>query len=430
MKAKEAHDQPTYEAFIGSLRSALHYLYDPVHLRRSPLVSILGLENEFDQAAALQRLLTGTIHSLKPAVEEPPQSVAWRIYDTLNLLYVRQFARETVANQLGISERQLRREQRQALEALAQILWEKASRQDSPSNQPDLPLAAPASADDQVLREELDRLETSKTEQRVSLGETLETVAALARSLASKMQVQLSLLVDADLAGLPVRQHAVRHILLTLLNVMIPSAAGGVVTVQAARQEKAIKIRVAAHPSNALQAKGVEDGGIETVRRLAVFYGAQFQADEAGVLLAFTAPQQVPVMVIDDNADWLEMLRRFAAGTRYQIIGVRSPETANSLVKEVQPEVIFLDVMMPGIDGWQLLSELHDQQTSRVIPIVVCSVLPLEGLALSLGVSAFLQKPITQDQFLGMLEKLAGAGSPPSGQQVHRSLPPNTAIGG
>ena len=44
----------TYDQFVEYLRSALHYLYDPVHLRRSPLIDLLGLTGEFDRAAALQ----------------------------------------------------------------------------------------------------------------------------------------------------------------------------------------------------------------------------------------------------------------------------------------------------------------------------------------------------------------------------------------
>ncbi len=428
MKTKEVQDQPTYEAFLGSLRSALHYLYDPVHLRRSSLVSIMGLEKEFDQGAAVQRLLTRMIQSLKPAVEEPPQSVAWRIYDILNLLYVRQFPREIVANQLGISERQLRREQRQALEALAQISWEKASRPNIRPKETEVPPAATIPIEDQVLKVELDWLETPKTEQRIPLGETLETVAMLACPLANKMQAKLSLHVEPDLVELPFQQHAVRHILLTLLSVMLPSAVGGSVAILAARKEKVVEIRVAAYPMKPRQIEGSEDRKMDIVRQLAVFYGVQFQAGNEEVLLVFPAPQQATVMIIDDNADWLEMLKRFATGNRYQIIGVSSSKTACNLVREIQPDVIFLDVMMPGVDGWQILSELLNQQTGRVIPIVVCSVLPLEDLALSLGSSAFLQKPVTQDQFLGLLEKLTG--NLPSWPQTPLSAPPNMTMEG
>jgi len=114
------------------------------------------------------------------------------------------------------------------------------------------------------------------------------------------------------------------------------------------------------------------------------------------------------VLVIDDNADWLVLLQRYAAGSHYQVVGTRDPATARSLVEKVQPAVIFLDVMMQGIDGWQILSELrHEPVTSR-LPIIICTILPVEDLALSLGATAFLHKPVTQDQFLQILDQQIG----------------------
>ena len=111
----------TFDQFVGCLRSALHHLYDPDQLRRSPLARLCGVA-EFDAAAALQRILIEAIESLQPAPTESPQSRAWRIYDALVYRYVRGFDRDVVAGQLGISGRQLRREQRAALEVLADVL--------------------------------------------------------------------------------------------------------------------------------------------------------------------------------------------------------------------------------------------------------------------------------------------------------------------
>lgn len=112
--------QPPQDQMIAALRSALHHLYDPVHLRSSPLVPMLGLAEEPDRAATLQAKLIAAIQALKPSDAVDPQSRAWRVYDLLHFQYVRQLGREAVAMQLGISMRQLRREQRSALEALAQ----------------------------------------------------------------------------------------------------------------------------------------------------------------------------------------------------------------------------------------------------------------------------------------------------------------------
>jgi CheY-like chemotaxis protein len=107
------------------------------------------------------------------------------------------------------------------------------------------------------------------------------------------------------------------------------------------------------------------------------------------------------------------MLKRYALGSPYQIIGTREPEVALALAEKVQPAVILLDVMIPDVDGWQILGNLRQEKATHQIPIAMCTVLPLEDLALSLGVNVFLQKPVTRQQFLNTLEKMVAASGWP-----------------
>jgi CheY-like chemotaxis protein len=149
---------------------------------------------------------------------------------------------------------------------------------------------------------------------------------------------------------------------------------------------------------------------LTTAQEQAAFYDARLEiADprQAGlsVTLLLVAPEQAIVLVVDDNADWLELVQRYAAGSRYQVVTTRSPETARDSAGKLQPSLIILDVMMHNVDGWQVLSELrHDPATSH-IPVVVCTILPLEEMALALGANAFLQKPVSQQQFLQVLDR-------------------------
>jgi CheY-like chemotaxis protein len=402
-------EQLTYDQFVEYLRSALRYLYDPVHLRRSPLVDLLGLSGVFDRAAALQGILTEAIRALKPAEDDPPQSRAWRVYDALSLQYIRQLTREAVAVQLGVSERQLRREQRLALEALAQHLWQQL---EHTASQVLDRAARPAFEADQALSEELIWLKNPASEQRIPLDAALATVRSLAQPLAQQWRVPLQIDVQAGLASLPIPQLALRSILPTLLSVAIPRAGRRPLLISAVRTGAEIELRVTCSDSSANQLPFTEKdtAALETTRTLADFYDARlFIADEANTSFAVTltlpAPEQIPVLVVDDNADWLVLLQRYAGGSRYRVVGTREPQTARDLAERLQPAVILLDVMMHGIDGWQILSELrHEPNTSR-IPVVICTILPVEGLALSLGASAFMQKPVTQDQFLRTLEQ-------------------------
>jgi CheY-like chemotaxis protein len=405
----------TNEEFVGYLRSALHNLYDPVHLRRSPLVKLLRLPVDVETAATLQHVLTEAILALKPAEDEPPQSNTWRIYDTLNFQYFRQYPRQRLATQLGISERQLRREQRLALETLAQYVWKHhftltrtvpLAPVEALAERPGRRQAAAA------LDAELGWLKDPLLDQRSQLEDVLNTVHDLAQPLAQQWQTPLRLSIAPGAADFPVTQLVVRNFLLTILSVALPHSGGAPVNIAATRQGRTLEIVVSgADPQSRSEPfSDKQNASIDTARQLAAYDGAQFDIKrgygELTVVLTLSAPDQIPVLVVDDNTDWLDLLRRYAAGSRYDIAGTREPGAAHGLAAKLQPGAIFLDVMMPNIDGWQIISELRNDQSTAHIPIVVCSILPLDAVALSLGVNAFMQKPITQQQFITMLDKL------------------------
>lgn len=406
----------TNDLFVSYLRNALHYLYDPVHLRRSILVKLLGLEDEFDPAAALQHLLMAAIQGLKPGEDELPQSNAWRVYDALNLQHIRQYSRNMVATQLGVSERQLRREQRLALEALAQYILEHhniAIGTDSEKVQ-ETDIDENFSADD-AFDAELGWLKNSEFEQHSPLEGTLNTVFNLVQPLSLQWHVPIQIEIQPGVEDFQIAQLVIRNILLTILSVIIPQSRQGPVKITSSRQNDAIEIQVtccvANHQPKPFSDK--ENVSIDMARRLASFNGAQLSINQQNerimVILTLPAPEGIPVLVVDDNADWLELLKRYAVGSRYQVIGLREPESARRLAEKLQPVAIFLDVMMPNIDGWQIISELRQELATSHIPVIVCSILPVEGLALSLGVNAFLQKPITQSQFLAVLDQQIGS---------------------
>jgi CheY-like chemotaxis protein len=413
LKEDNLFEDLSNEAFVGYLRSALHYLYDPVQLRRSPLINLFQLREAFDPSGALQQMLTEAIEQMKPGESEPPLSYAWRIYDFLNLRYLRQHSREVVATQLGISDRQLRREQRLSLEALAQYFYRNNHLVNlQGSGRPAEGTASLIEEEEQALNAELAWLQNLDQEQPGALGDALETVRDLAQPLAELCQVTLKVQIDEGIHDFPVTQLVIRNILLTILSIAIPRARQKPVELLATEQQGKIELRITCDGTSVHNEpfSEQENASIETVRQLVAFYGAELeipkQAQGFSVILSIAHPQQIPILVIDDNSDWLELLKRYAQGSQYHVIGSREPENAVGLVEKVQPELIFVDVMMPNIDGWQVISELRNNQVYGHIPIVVCTILPLKGLALSLGVNGFLQKPVTQEQFLKTVDQL------------------------
>ena len=76
------------------------------------------------------------------------------------------------------------------------------------------------------------------------------------------------------------------------------------------------------------------------------------------------------------------------------------------MVEKHSPRGIVLDVMMPEVDGWQMLGRLRRHPVTGHIPILICSIVSQEELAFSLGARGFLRKPVTRKNLLDALELL------------------------
>ena len=213
------------DQFTSYLRSALHNLYYPDQLRRSPLNNIFGIDHRLNSSSLLQRILIDAIEKLKPGQAEPPQSRSWRIYELLAYRYIRQFDREVVANQLGISGRQFRREQRTALEALADSLTREFSletkiaviQEDEIGKETDTP---------DVLKEpvpdDLSWLKDTPDHGLTVLDQVMKAVLNLSSQLAERFAVHINYSQEENIPDLNIPALALRHIILTLLNVAIP----------------------------------------------------------------------------------------------------------------------------------------------------------------------------------------------------------------
>ena len=74
-----------------------------------------------------------------------------------------------------------------------------------------------------------------------------------------------------------------------------------------------------------------------------------------------------------------------------------------------------MDVMLPHIDGWDLLGRLREHPQTHGIPIVVCSILAEEQLALDLGAAAFIRKPVSREGLLATLDRCGRPSATGSG---------------
>ena len=117
------------------------------------------------------------------------------------------------------------------------------------------------------------------------------------------------------------------------------------------------------------------------------------------------------ILAIDDDPQIIKLYERYLEPKGFQVIGLSNPAKAREQVEKLRPFAITLDIMMPGYDGWQVLTELKSSSETRDIPVVVCSIVEDEEKGFSLGAADYLVKPIHEDDLLASLDRLNGDGS-------------------
>lgn len=402
----------TNDRFFLDLRSALNHLYDPEYLTKSPLVALFGLDAHYDRAAALQQCLIKAIEALRPRSNDLLAERDRQAYDLLLYRYVQRLTQEEMAHQFGISERQLRRDQNRAVRLLAGRLWEQYGLMEKPA----APQPPPQLDEGHASRDEtLDWLVKNPSECFTAPAQMLVSVIELAQPLAERHAVHLEWTVPADLPPLAVHPIAFRQMVLALLGHTLRSAAGGQCTLWTNAGTTEVTFEITAQWPDDRRLSPPAD--LEQVEELVeLFKGRLTRAIERSRLcyrLDLPACDRWPVLVIDDNADLLQLFQRYVAGTRYQVIPAQESEQAFALLATHTPRMIVLDVMMPRMDGWEVLRKLRNHPLARHLPIIVCTIINQPELAYALGANAFLRKPVTQTALLETLERLSA--SPGSG---------------
>ena len=403
----------TTEQLVHYIRSALDHLYDPDRLRRSPLAALLDVADRVDTPLLLRQILTDAIESLRPEADVPYYSPVWRVYEVLLYRYVQQLSQQEVADQLSLSVRHLRREQEAALEMLATHLWTQfdvEAELGGETSQGEAVLSAPQELGPSV-NEELAWLEDPSLSEPANVAQELSKVLQLIRGLAAQYGVHMEMSIPDALPHLAIHPTALRQAFLSLLTVAIRRTSEGRLVISARPVHWMVETQVlAADPgSGPISILNDDMASLDMARRLVNIFGGDLTLSARGEPFAATiilpALEQLPVLAIDDNEDTLHLLNRYISGSRYRLVGTHDPEEVLSLAEETSPCIIVLDVMMPDVDGWELLGRLRQHPITSHIPIIVCTVLTQEELALSLGASDFLRKPVARQAFLDALDR-------------------------
>ncbi|MBI5869502.1 MAG: response regulator [Actinobacteria bacterium] len=117
-----------------------------------------------------------------------------------------------------------------------------------------------------------------------------------------------------------------------------------------------------------------------------------------------TVQGQPLVLVVEDDQQTSELIGLWLNEASYRVAHAYNGEQALRLAKELKPYVITLDILLPKIDGWQVLQELKADPETRDIPVIVISILERSRRAMELGAFDCFVKPIEKKELLCRLE--------------------------
>jgi signal transduction histidine kinase len=280
-----------------------------------------------------------------------------------------------------------------------------------------------------------------------SLRGALEHGLALVRERASRHGITLHLDVAPNVGPVQADELRIKQVIVNLLsNAVKFTADGGRVDVRARADASGVLVSVSdtgigvaaddrerifdAFQQGGRKASTTEGTGLGLTlsRRIIELHGGRIWVDsEVGVGSTFrfsipagaaatAAParadsgrpdQRRTVVVIDDDRRSVDLLKAYLEAVGLRVIGARDGERGVDLVRRLQPGWVVLDILLPGLDGWQVLESLKADAATAAIPVIVVSVLDERAKGLALGAAEYLVKPVSREELVEALARCA-----------------------
>ena len=304
---------------------------------------------------------------------------------------------------------------------------------------------------------DLSKVESGKMEvytETFDVEPMLRDVASAVQSLIDRKANRLAVEVGAGLGAMRSDVTKIRQVLLNLLSNAAKFTEGGTITLAASREPSPAGDRIVFHVSDTgigmteeqraklfqrfVQADssttrkfGGTGLGLSLTRALAdmlggtvsvesepgrgsrfavslpATYGEPVQADAAAsaVESADDEGRRDLVLVIDDDQDQRTLMTRFLHREGFRARTAPDGRTGLAMARELKPRAILLDVMMPGIDGWSVLSALKSDPELSAIPVVMVTFVEHRALAASLGATDYVLKPVRWERFKAVMDR-------------------------
>lgn len=117
------------------------------------------------------------------------------------------------------------------------------------------------------------------------------------------------------------------------------------------------------------------------------------------------------IMIVDDDPNIIKMLELRLKANGYQVMGALDEMHAVKLARREKPDLILLDILMPGREGYTVIEDLKKSRNALSIPIIFLSGLPadeLERRTIQFGAEDFIPKPFESEEVISKIKKILG----------------------
>ncbi|HEU4343386.1 MAG TPA: response regulator [Candidatus Binatia bacterium] len=297
---------------------------------------------------------------------------------------------------------------------------------------------------------DLSKIEAGRMELELGtfdIGMTFQHAFMLVEERAKRHGIQLAVQIDEQLGDFTGDERKFRQILLNLLSNAIKfTPDGGSISVRATKTAQFLEVSVsdtgigiapedqqrifeefrqaAADSSRKSEGTGL---GLALAKKFVELHGGKIRVESAvgrGSTFTFILPLRQPVvaeaspsssvtpaahgelvLVVEDDPLSSKLLSTHLTEEGFRVEFAYDGEIAFNKALSLHPAVITLDILLPKVDGWDLLSRFKEHPDTRDIPIIVVSIMDERGKGFALGAADYLVKPVQRDELIAAIKR-------------------------
>jgi CheY-like chemotaxis protein len=395
--------------FRSRIKDALNHLSDTAYLENGNLPALLLTEDEARQPNRVQLFrnkIGESIDLLRPPDEIPTNDAEWRCYRILSLRYLRGMDLYRIEDELGLSQRQVQRDLKKGLDALVVILWDQLQMLDNLTTELENESGeAQDSSELELIQEELKNWEI--TFDLFNLNQIIEQAVQLCESLLRKnLHEQVDHTnVDRNL-NVRVDQILTKQGLYKVLGMVSSGAENTKILMQTRKlNDFFIELSIQFHHDPPLNLNNWQIAQLFFTIQ-GVNHNLVENAQDTTVSIILPLVQQKSCLVIDDVVSVRRLIERMLGSYGIQVFGSDDGEQALNLAQLMRPDFILLDILMPKMDGWQMVKTLKSNPETEAIPVIICSVLYEPELSQAVGAEGYIRKPINRLELIHTLTEI------------------------